>query len=210
MDLLHPGDFFLMVWSSERGKNAAHSLAHSAQSCWGGFSRFGFPDFGYRPISLIHRYGPLAPRWLFFLIVSSESEKCVETESAWQHCQKLSHVCLICKFVHHVMPIYIAKVGVNAVCNYSSNFGSVCSYWSNIGSEHQDPFHDGWVDQSSVGWVRSLSHTLHVVSTGNRTPDHLILGSTPHPLGHVPQTPNIQRNEQQNAVKPVLTPLKWP
>ena len=43
--------------------------------------------------------------------------------------------------------------------------------------------HYGWVDQGSVEYEVCLTF-LHMASTGNRTPDLLILSLTPYPLGH--------------------------
>ena len=52
--------------------------------------------------------------------------------------------------------------------------------------------HYGWVDRGSV--VYEVCPTLlHMASTGNRTPDLLILSPTPYPLGHMlPQCSETQ------------------
>ena len=44
--------------------------------------------------------------------------------------------------------------------------------------------HYGWVDRGSVEY-EVCPTLLHMASTGNRTPDLLILSPTPYPLGHV-------------------------
>ena len=44
--------------------------------------------------------------------------------------------------------------------------------------------HYGWMDQGSVEY-EVCSTLLHMASTGNRTPDFLILSPTPYPLGHM-------------------------
>ena len=57
------------------------------------------------------------------------------------------------------------KVGPNAASNYYSNLGSV----------HQVPI--------TAGWTEAVYRTLlHMVSTGNRTPDLLILSPLHHML----------------------------
>ena len=45
--------------------------------------------------------------------------------------------------------------------------------------------HYGWVDRGSVEYEVCLT-LLHMASTGNRTPDLLILSPMPYPLGHMP------------------------
>ena len=44
--------------------------------------------------------------------------------------------------------------------------------------------HYGWVGRGSVEY-EVCPTLLHMASTGNRTPDLLILSPTPYPLGHV-------------------------
>ena len=44
--------------------------------------------------------------------------------------------------------------------------------------------HYDWVDRGSVEY-EVCSTLLHMASTGNRTPDLLILSPTPYPLGHM-------------------------
>ena len=44
--------------------------------------------------------------------------------------------------------------------------------------------HYGWVDRGSVEY-EVCPTLLHMASTGNRTPDLLILSPTPYPLGHM-------------------------
>ena len=44
--------------------------------------------------------------------------------------------------------------------------------------------HYSWVDQGSVEYEVCLT-LLHMASTGNRTPDFLILSKMPYPLGHM-------------------------
>ena len=44
--------------------------------------------------------------------------------------------------------------------------------------------HYSWVDRGSVEYEVRLT-LLHMASTGNRTPDLLILSPMPYPLGHV-------------------------
>ena len=51
--------------------------------------------------------------------------------------------------------------------------------------------HYGWVDRGSVEY-EVYPTLLHMASTGNRTPDLLILSPTPYPLGHMlPQVHQI-------------------
>ena len=44
--------------------------------------------------------------------------------------------------------------------------------------------HYGWVDRGSVEYEVCLT-LLHMASTGNQTPDLLILSPMPYPLGHM-------------------------
>ena len=46
--------------------------------------------------------------------------------------------------------------------------------------------HHCWVDRSSMKWEVCLT-LLHMTSSGNLTPDLLILSPTPYPLGHMLQ-----------------------
>ena len=55
--------------------------------------------------------------------------------------------------------------------------------WSNLGSVAPGT-HYSWVDQGSVEYEVCLT-LLHMTSTGNRTPDLLILSPTLYPLGHM-------------------------
>ena len=51
--------------------------------------------------------------------------------------------------------------------------------------------HYGWVDRGSVEY-EIYPTLLHMASTGNWTPDFLILSPTPYPLGHMlPQHDNM-------------------
>ena len=50
--------------------------------------------------------------------------------------------------------------------------------------------HYSWVDRGSVEY-KICPTLLHMASTGNRTPDLLILSPTPYPLGHM--LPSISR-----------------
>ena len=77
-------------------------------------------------------------------------------------------------------------------CDYtcSSDFTSpgsgrttTCNYWSNLTSVHQVPITAGWTEEV---WSTKFAPTLlHITSTGNQTPDLLILSPTPYPLGHM-------------------------
>ena len=52
-----------------------------------------------------------------------------------------------------------------------------------FGSGHQVPITAGWVNRGIVEYKVCLT-LLHMASTGNRTPDLLILSPMPYPLGH--------------------------
>ena len=44
--------------------------------------------------------------------------------------------------------------------------------------------HYGWVDRGKVGY-EVCPTLLDMASSGNRTPDHLVLSPTPYPLSHM-------------------------
>ena len=55
------------------------------------------------------------------------------------------------------------------------------NYWSNLGSVHQVPITAGWTKA-----VWNMKFSRHIASTGNRSPDLLILSPTSYPLGYMP------------------------
>ena len=63
-----------------------------------------------------------------------------------------------------------------------SGHTAACNCWSNLISVHQVPIIVGWTASSECKVCLTL---LHMASTGNRTPDLVILSPTPNPLGHM-------------------------
>ena len=61
--------------------------------------------------------------------------------------------------------------------------------------------HYGWVDRGSVEY-EVCPILLHMASTGNRTPDLLILSPTPYPLGHVLPSHTLLHGSHCNKMPP--------
>ena len=78
-----------------------------------------------------------------------------------------------CRIISQPFTIYPLAVGLVPM--------AACNNWSNLGSHYR------WVDQGSVEY-EACPTLLHVTSTGNRTPNLLILSPMPYPLGHISVT----------------------